>query len=346
MPRHPRHPGHTGHTEHPGHSGRSGRPRRSLRALVVGLCALTAASQAATAVALTVPGDQPRATHTVARALHAQTLADLAAGMKGEAFAYASYSLFAAQADREAHPGVGRLFRATARTELNEHLRQAAALAGTVGTDAANLRQAINGESYEHQVMYRSFAAQARRDGDLAAARLFTELAADEGHHRDAFRAALTVVLTGRGTIPAPPVADPVPVPAGLPKVRAARTLANLDTAMHGEALAHARYMLYAAHARRAGNNALARLFEGTAGVELREHFAGEAVLAGLVRTTRENLSRAVTGERYEATTLYPEFARRAAAVGDTAAARYFRDTAADEARHAAAFQRALDRLR
>ncbi|TGB18994.1 rubrerythrin family protein [Streptomyces palmae] len=266
--------------------------------------------------------------------------------MKGEAFAYAAYNLFAAEADRQAHPAVGKLFRSTARTELTEHLRQAAALAGTVGSDTANLRQAIKGESYEHQVMYRGFAEQARKDGDQEAARRFTELAGDEGRHRDAYRTALTVVTTGRGTIPAPPKADRVPVPAGPPKVKAARTKTNLDTAMHGEALAHAKYMLFAAHARQAGNTALARLFEGTAGVELNEHFADEAVLAGLVHATKTDLRTAITGERNEATSLSPGFAKRAAAVGDTAAARYFRDTAADEARHAAAFQQALNRLR
>ncbi|MGI5137807.1 ferritin family protein [Streptomyces sp. CA-106110] len=233
----------------------------------------------------------------------------------------------------------------TAQTELNEHLHQAATLAGVVGANAANLRQAINGETYEHQVMYRGFADQACKDGDLEAAKLFTEIAADEGRHRDAYRTALTVVTTGRGTIPAPPKADMVSVPAGLPKVKAARTKANLDTAMHGEALAHAKYMLFAARAQQSGDPALTRLFEGTAGVELHEHFAGEAVLAGLVRTTKENLRRAITGEHTEATTLYPGFAKRASAVGDTAANRYFRDTAADEAKHAAAFQQALDQL-
>ncbi len=226
--------------------------------------------------------------------------------MKGEAFAYASYSLFATQADRQAQSATGKLLRSTAETELNEHLHEAAALAGTVGTNAANLRQAINGETYEHQVMYLGFAAQARKDGDLEAAKLFTEIAADEGRHRDAYRTALKVVTTGSGTIPAPPKADVVSVPAGLPKVKAARTKANLDTAMHGEALAHAKYMLFAAHARKTGNSALARLFEGTAKVELHEHFAGEAVLAGLVRSTRNNLRKAITGENSEATSLYP----------------------------------------
>lgn len=130
-----------------------------------------------------------------------------------------------------------------------------------VGGNAANLRQAIEGETYEHEVMYRRFAEEARQDGDPEAAKLFGEIAADEGRHRDAFRTALAVVTTGGGTIPAPPKADMVSVPAGMPKVKAARTKANLDTAMHGEGLAHAKYMLFAAHARQTGNAALARLW-------------------------------------------------------------------------------------
>ncbi|MGW3266033.1 ferritin family protein [Streptomyces sp. NPDC001056] len=319
--------------------------RHSIRTLLVGLCALTAASQAVSAGAVAVPAG-PRPEARAGRAMEARTLTDLTTAMKGEAFAYASYSLFGAQADGAAHAAAGRLLRTTARTELNEHLREAATLAGVVGTNAADLRQAVQGESYEHQVMYRGFATQARQDGDTKAAELFTELAADEGRHRDAFRTALTVVTSGHGTVPAPPAARTVSVPAGPPKVRAARTKANLDTAMHGEALAHAKYTLFAAQAKRTGDPALARLWEGTAAVELREHFAGEAALAGLVRTTRENLDRAVTGERSEATAVYPGFARRAKAVHDTAAAAYFRNTAADEARHAAAFRGAADRLR
>lgn len=319
--------------------------RQSIRTLLVGLCALTAASQTAPALALTAPAGTQA--HTVtARAPRAQTLSNLNTAMKGEAFAYASYSLFGTQADGAAHPAVGRLFRSTAQTELNEHLHEAAALAGVVGTNAANLRQAINGETYEHQVMYRGFATQARQDGDTKAAELFTEIAADEGRHRDAFRKALAVVTSGHGTIPAPGAAKTVAVPAGVPQVRAARTKANLDTAMHGEALAYAKYRLFAAHARQSGNAALARLWGGTADVELHEHFAGEAVLAGLVRTTKKNLNKAVTGERSEATAVYPGFAKQATAAGDTAAAAYFRDTAADETKHAAAFQAALNRLR
>ncbi|MGJ3559752.1 ferritin family protein [Streptomyces sp. INA 01156] len=289
-------------------------------------------------------GGQPTP-HTAGRALQARTIADLTTTLQGEAYAHAAYSLFAAEADRQGLPAVAHLFRTTARTELNEHLHEAATLLGMVGGDAANLRQAIDGETYEHKIMYRRFADQAQQDGDLKAAELFRELAADEGRHRDAFRTALTAVTTGHGAVPAPMKADVVSVPAGPPKVKAARTKANLATALHGEALAHAKYMLFAAHARQTGNAALARLWEGTAEVELRD-LAGEAVLAGLVSSTKDNLRKAVTGERHEATMVYPGFAERATAVGDTTAARFFRDTAADEARHAAAFQKALDQLR
>ncbi|WP_406726128.1 ferritin family protein [Streptomyces sp. GD-15H] len=284
--------------------------------------------------------------YTAARALQAQTLADLATAMKGGVYAHAAYGLFAAEAERAGHPDIGRLFRTTAQTELNEHLHEAVTLVNAVGTNAANLHEAINGETYEHQVVYRGFADQARQDGDLEAAELFSEIAADEGRHRDAFRTALTAVTTGRGTVPAPPKADVVAVPAGLPKVKAARTKTNLDTAMHGEALAYTKYLLFAAHAKETGNPALARLWEGTAEVELQEHFAEEAVRAGLVRSTRDNLDKAITGKRNEATTVYPGFAEQATSVGDTAAARFFRGTAADGARHAAAFQKALDQLR
>ncbi|ARP74186.1 rubrerythrin family protein [Streptomyces pluripotens] len=263
--------------------------------------------------------------------------------MRGEAYANASYTFYAAQADREGLSATARLYRKTASVELNEHFREEAALAGVVGSDADNLRAAIAGETYETTIMYPTFARQAAADGDDNAAALFTEIGQDEAHHLAAFQAALDVVETGHGSIPAPPPVDAVQVPAGGPQVHSARTLANLDTAMHGEALAHARYTLYADHAATSRRPALARLFQGTAQVELREHFAGEAVLYGLVDTTRANLAKTIVGERYEAETMYPTFARRAEAVGDDRAARLFCHNATDEARHARAFQQMLD---
>lgn len=283
---------------------------------------------------------------TVAAALAPQTMADLDTAMHGEAYANASYTFYAAQADRGRLPVTARVYRRTASTELNEHFRAEAALAGVVGSDAENLRAAIAGETYETTIMYPTFAHEAADDGDANAAELFTEIGQDEAGHLAAFRAALHVVETGHGPVPAPPVADPVSVPAGGPQVRSPRTLANLDTAMHGEAVAHARYTLYADHAAADRRPALAALFRGAADVELREHFAGEGVLYGLVGATRANLTKTIAGETYEATVMYPSFARRAAADGDYQAARLFRHNATDEAGHARAFQQLLDNPR
>ena len=296
------------------------------------------------ATALSVPADGVSRSAATA-ALHRQTLADLDTAMHGEAYASVAYTFYAAQADREKLPGAAGLYRKTASVELNEHFREEAALAGAVGSDAANLRAAIAGETYETTTMYPTFARQAAADGDANAAALFAEIGKDEARHLAAFRAALKVVETGRGQIPAPPSVDAVQVPAGGRKVHSARTLANLDTAMHGEALARARYTLYADHAAAHHRPALARLFQGIAQVEFHEHFAGEAVLYGLVGTTRANLTKTIAGERYEAEVMYPTFARRADAVGDHQAARLFRDNAADEAGHAKAFREMLNHL-
>ncbi|MFI0724128.1 rubrerythrin family protein [Streptomyces sp. NPDC021224] len=314
--------------------------------------ALACLSTAAAALVLAAPARavsaSPQAAgpapHGAASAAPApQTLADLDTAMTGEAYANASYTFYAAQADREHLPVTAGTYRRTASTELNDHFRAEAALAGVVRGDADNLRAAIAGEAYETTTMYPTFARQATADGDDNAAALFTEIAHDEAAHLANFQAALHVVETGLGRIPAPPPVDAVQVPAGGPQVHSARTLANLDTTMHGEALAHARYTLYGEHATADGRPALGRLFQGTGQVELREHFAGEAALYGLVGTTRQNLTRTVAGETYEATVMYPTFAARADAAGDHQAARVFRHNATDEATHARTFQQLLN---
>lgn len=130
-------------------------------------------------------------------------------------------------------------------------------------------------------------------------------------------------------------------IPAGTPSVSEA-TLANLLTAMHGEAFAYAKYTLYAEHAQATHQPELAALFNRTAQVELTEHFAEEATLAGLVRDTRTNLATSISGETYEATVMYPTYAAQAAAVGDKTAARVLRHNGRDEAQHARAFTRVL----
>src|SRR5450756_748986 len=90
---------------------------------------------------------------------------------------------------------------------------------------------------------------------------------------------------------------------------------------------------------------AVAKLFSGTAQVELQEHFAGEAVLAGLVGTNAANLQDSIAGETWEHTTMYPGFATQATADNCPAAAALFTEIAVDEGGHAAAYTVALQSL-
>lgn len=123
------------------------------------------------------------------------------------------------------------------------------------------------------------------------------------------------------------------------------KTLDNLSTAMHGEAFAYVKYLLYAEHARKSGNKELADLFEKTANTERFEHFAEEAQLAGFVGSDADNLKDAIEGESYEVDAMYPEFAQKAKVAGDTAAAARFEEVRHDEIRHRDAFKMALAKL-
>ena len=123
------------------------------------------------------------------------------------------------------------------------------------------------------------------------------------------------------------------------------KTMENLSTAMHGEAFAYVKYLLYAAHARRGGNAKLADMLEKTAKTERFEHFAEEAELAGLVGSDADNLKDAIKGESYEAETMYREFSQQAEQAGDHQAAQRFEEIRQDEMKHRDAFAAALHTL-
>jgi rubrerythrin len=124
------------------------------------------------------------------------------------------------------------------------------------------------------------------------------------------------------------------------------KTIDNLSTAMHGEAFAYVKYLLYAEHARKNGNKELAELFEKTAKVERFEHFAEEAELAGLVGSDADNLKDAIKGESYEVEMMYLEFAQMAKIAGNIAAAERFEEIRNDEMGHRDAFKIALAQLK
>jgi rubrerythrin len=126
------------------------------------------------------------------------TRENLSTAMHGEAFAYAKYLLFAERARNTGNPELAQLLEKTAKEELSEHFAEEAALAGIVGSDIDNLEDAIAGESYEIETMYRDFAAQAFSAGEKAVGDRFEEIRRDEMKHRDAFKEALSKLAKNR----------------------------------------------------------------------------------------------------------------------------------------------------
>jgi len=124
-----------------------------------------------------------------------------------------------------------------------------------------------------------------------------------------------------------------------------AQTYDNVLTAMRGEAVAHARYLLFAAAARRRGEPRLASMFEGIAAVELQEHFSELGELAGLVGTESDNIRTAILDENREVEMTYPLFAEQARAAGEVTVAERFEEMAEDELEHAKTLEQALERL-
>ena len=85
----------------------------------------------------------------------------------GESQANRKYLAFAKQADKEGLPQVAKLFRAAAEAETihaHAHLRNA----GKIGYTTANLKAAIEGETYEFTKMYPEMIADAKEEGRIA----------------------------------------------------------------------------------------------------------------------------------------------------------------------------------
>ena len=96
-------------------------------------------------------------------------------------------------------------------------------------------------------------------------------------------------------------------------------TIKNLEDAFAGESQAHTKYRYFAKIARKEGFEDVARHFEHTADQELLHAWGHLELLIGKP-TTRECLEKAIEGETYEFTTMYPDFKRAAEIEGNTSA--------------------------
>ena len=93
--------------------------------------------------------------------------------------------------------------------------------------------------------------------------------------------------------------------------LKGSRTEANLMAAFAGESQARNKYTYYASKAKKEGFEQIAAIFEETAGNE-KEHAKLHFKFLNGIGDTKKNLEAAASGENYEWTTMYPEFAQTA----------------------------------
>mgnify|MGYP003346591641 CR=1 FL=1 len=111
-------------------------------------------------------------------------------------------------------------------------------------------------------------------------------------------------------------------------------TLKNLESALAGESMAHIKYRYFAKLARAEGFEDVAKHFEHTADQELLHAWGHLELLIGKP-STKECLEKAIEGETYEFTTMYPTMQAEAVAEGNTAAAVEAADQIAESKEHA-----------
>jgi rubrerythrin len=114
-------------------------------------------------------------------------------------------------------------------------------------------------------------------------------------------------------------------------------TIKNLESALAGESQAHVKYRYFAKIAREEGYEDVAKHFEHTADQELLHAWGHLELLIGKP-STKECLQKAIDGETYEFTTMYPDFEKEAVFEGNNEAAAEARLQAEESREHAEQF--------
>ncbi len=123
-----------------------------------------------------------------------------------------------------------------------------------------------------------------------------------------------------------------------------AKTTDNLQQAFAGESQANRKYLFFADKAEEEGQKQIARLFRAAAEAETvhaRNHLR---VLQG-IKSTKDNLSAAISGEHHEFTQMYPGFIKEAEGENQTSAKRSFDLANQVEKTHHGLFEAALGNL-
>ena len=128
-----------------------------------------------------------------------QTEKNILTAFCGESQARNRYTYFSSQAKKEGFVQISQIFAETADHE-REHAKRLFKLleggeveisasfpAGTIGSTQDNLKEAANGERFEHSTMYPEFAEMARSEGFPQIADIFTSIAVAEQYHEERY---------------------------------------------------------------------------------------------------------------------------------------------------------------
>ena len=118
-------------------------------------------------------------------------------------------------------------------------------------------------------------------------------------------------------------------------------TIKNLESALAGESQAHIKYRYFARIAREEGFEDVAKHFEHTADQELLHAWGHLELLIGKPNT-KECLEKAIEGETYEFTTMYPKFELQARMEGHQQWLKEIKDNIDESKVHAEQFQELL----
>lgn len=118
-------------------------------------------------------------------------------------------------------------------------------------------------------------------------------------------------------------------------------TLQNLESALAGESMAHIKYRYFAKIAREEGFEEVAQHFEHTADQEIKHAWGHLELLIGKP-STKECLEKAIEGETYEYTEMYPRFETTAKAEQNIEAVKEFNEQGRESNEHAQQFKAVL----
>ena len=118
-------------------------------------------------------------------------------------------------------------------------------------------------------------------------------------------------------------------------------TIKNLESALAGESMAHIKYRYFAKIAMEEGYEEVAKHFWHTADQELLHAWGHLELLIGKP-STKECLEKAIEGETYEFTEMYPQFQAIAEREGNIEAAKEAIEQAAESKEHAEQFKAVL----